>query len=207
MRMWVRSLASLSGLKILHCHKLQHRLHSLDPVLPWLWHRPAAAAPIWPLAWELPSAAGVAVKKKRKEEVRCCCRGGYGDEEKHMDLEHIWGVELTWPEHGVCVWLVKKREKDRNQPRMMFRPKGGGTLSKTEKTWEGRMWQIKVNTSGSSHCGEAEMNRRGTMRLQIGSLVSLSGLRIQGCGELWCRLQTWLGSFVAVAMVELWLDP
>ena len=29
-----------------------------DPVLLWLWCRPAAAAPIWPLAWELPYAAG-----------------------------------------------------------------------------------------------------------------------------------------------------
>ena len=27
-----------------------------DVVLPWLWHRPAAAALIWPLAWKLPYA-------------------------------------------------------------------------------------------------------------------------------------------------------
>ena len=25
-----------------------------DPVLPWLWCRPAVTAPIQPLAWELP---------------------------------------------------------------------------------------------------------------------------------------------------------
>ena len=30
---------------------------------------------------------------------------------------------------------------------------------------------------------------------------SVSGLRIQHCGELWCRLQMWLGSRVAVAVV------
>ena len=34
-----------------------------DPVLLWLWCRPAAVAPIQLLAWELPYAAGPAVKK------------------------------------------------------------------------------------------------------------------------------------------------
>ena len=37
----------------------------LDPVLLWLWRRPAAAAPILPLAWELSDAAGVALKKDK----------------------------------------------------------------------------------------------------------------------------------------------
>ena len=32
-------------------------------------------------------------------------------------------------------------------------------------------------------------------------LALLSGLRIQHCRELWCRLQTWLGSRIAVALV------
>ena len=35
-----------------------------DPVLLWLWHRPAAAALILPLAWELLYAIGVALKSK-----------------------------------------------------------------------------------------------------------------------------------------------
>jgi len=39
-----------------------------DPVLLWLWCRPAAAVPICPLAWELPCAMGVARKKERKKE-------------------------------------------------------------------------------------------------------------------------------------------
>ena len=39
------------------------------------------------------------------------------------------------------------------------------------------------------------------MRMRVGSLASLSGLRIWRCHrELWCRLQTWLGSQV-VAVV------
>ena len=41
--------------------------HSLDPVLLWLWCRPAAATPIQPLAWELPYAEGVALKKKKSK--------------------------------------------------------------------------------------------------------------------------------------------
>ena len=42
----------------------------------------------------------------------------------------------------------------------------------------------------------------GTMRLQVRSLASRSGLRIWHCHKLWCRLQTWLRSCVAVAMVQ-----
>ena len=41
--------------------------------------------------------------------------------------------------------------------------------------------------------------RLGTMRFQVGSLASLSGLRIQRCHELWWRSKTWLGSGMAVA--------
>ena len=37
------------------------------------------------------------------------------------------------------------------------------------------------------------------MRTQVRSLASLSGLRIQRCGELWCRSQARLGPGVAVA--------
>ena len=40
------------------------------------------------------------------------------------------------------------------------------------------------------------------MRMQIRSLASLSGLRIQGCHLLWCRLHTRLGFCVAVAVLQ-----
>ena len=63
----VWSQASLSGLRIQHCHKLWHRSQmQLDLVLLWLWHGPASAAPIWPLAWEFSYAKGVALKRKKK---------------------------------------------------------------------------------------------------------------------------------------------
>ena len=42
----------------------------------------------------------------------------------------------------------------------------------------------------------------GTMRLWVRSLVSLSGLKIRRCRGLWCRSQTWLGSGVAVAVMQ-----
>ena len=39
-----------------------------DPVLPWLWHRPATAAPTEPLAWEIPYAAGAVVKRQTERK-------------------------------------------------------------------------------------------------------------------------------------------
>ena len=42
---------------------IDHR-HTLDPVLLWLWPRPAAAAPTGPLALELPYTMGVALSKQ-----------------------------------------------------------------------------------------------------------------------------------------------
>jgi len=41
------------------------------------------------------------------------------------------------------------------------------------------------------------------MRLRVRSLPLLSGLMIQRCCELWCRLQTWLGSCIAVALAPI----
>ena len=54
MRTWVRSPASLSGLRI--------------QGLLWLWCRMAATAQIPPLAWELPYAVGVALKSKQRNQ-------------------------------------------------------------------------------------------------------------------------------------------
>ena len=66
------------------------RRHVSDPVLLWLWRRPAAIAPIWPLAWEFSYAAGVALgskkKKKKKKKVKCL--------EKHACFK-VQGQ--TWP--------------------------------------------------------------------------------------------------------------
>ena len=44
-----------------------HR-RSLDPVLLWLWCRPAATAPIRALTWKPPFATGVALKRQKDEK-------------------------------------------------------------------------------------------------------------------------------------------
>ena len=54
MRLQVRSLASLNGLRIWHCREL--------------WCRPAATAPISPLAWEPAYAVGSGPRKRQKEK-------------------------------------------------------------------------------------------------------------------------------------------
>ena len=63
MRLWVRSLASLSGLRICCYHelwcKLQRRLGSA-----------AAVALIGPLAWEHPYAAGAALKRQKDKKKK-----------------------------------------------------------------------------------------------------------------------------------------
>ena len=70
MRMWVRYLASLSGLRIWHCPKLWCRLRmQLSTALLWLWYRPAFAVPIQLLAWELPYAIGIAIKRKKRKRI------------------------------------------------------------------------------------------------------------------------------------------
>ena len=68
MRMWVRSLASLSGLRIQRCCEPWCRLQTCgsDPTLLWLRRRPGTAAPIQTLAWEFPHAASAALKSKKK---------------------------------------------------------------------------------------------------------------------------------------------
>ena len=76
MRLWVRSLALLSGLRIRRCHDL--------------WRRPAATAPIRPLAWEPPYAVGTALKgqkdKKKKKNPKLAAK-------KHCPNQmtaHLW---------------------------------------------------------------------------------------------------------------------
>ena len=66
------------------------------------------------------------------------------------------------------------------------------------------MWDQTTSTTYTAAQGNARDWKQiglGTMRLQVQSLASLSGLRIQCCRELWCRLQTQLRSDIAVAMM------
>ena len=66
MRLWVRPLASLSGLRIwCYCELWYRCRRGLDLALQWLWGRLAAIALIRPLAWEPPYATGVALKRQK----------------------------------------------------------------------------------------------------------------------------------------------
>ena len=60
LRLWVRSLALLSGLRIWCCCEVGCR--------------PAAIAPIGPLAWEPPYASGAALKRKKEKKKRSLIR-------------------------------------------------------------------------------------------------------------------------------------
>ena len=69
MRMWVRSLAPLSGLRL--CFAMSCGVGGRlgwDLALMCLWPKLVAAALIWPLAWELPYA--LEKKKKRERESK-----------------------------------------------------------------------------------------------------------------------------------------
>ena len=67
MRLWVRFLASLSGLSIQRCRELCHSRGS-DLALLWLWCRSVATAPIGPLAWEPLYAMGAALEKAKRQK-------------------------------------------------------------------------------------------------------------------------------------------
>ena len=57
-------------------------------------------------------------------------------------------------------------------------------------------------SSGISVMAQWKWIQLGAIRLQVRSLALLSELRIRRCRELWCRLQTRLGSGVAVAVAR-----
>ena len=76
----------------------------------------------------------------------------------------------------------------------------------TESLGRKQRWQTSPPKSSDSHgvpvMGQWLMNLTSSiMRTQVRFLALLSGLRIQRCCELWCRLQTGRGSGVAVAVV------
>ena len=95
MRMRVRSLILLSGLRIQCCHELQlgHQCGS-DPVLLWPWSRLAAAAPIQPITWEPPYATGAALKRPKKKFFSLKYFLGYTYNEK-VSIIYLW-LELIW---------------------------------------------------------------------------------------------------------------
>ena len=67
------------------------------------------------------------------------------------------------------------------------------------------LWFIQMQTPirmwfGVPVVAQWLMNATRNLRLRVQSLALLSGLGIWHCHELWCRLQTWLLSHIAVAL-------
>jgi len=70
MRLRVRPLASLSGLRIQCCRELGCRSQTQSGSgMLWLLYRLAPTAPIQPLAWEPPYAMGEALKNQTKQKT------------------------------------------------------------------------------------------------------------------------------------------
>ena len=119
MRMQVRALASLSGLRTRSCHELWCRsqiwLRSGIATL-WLWYRAVAAAPVQPLAWEFPYAVGVALKGKNNtnNKIKCVCQGlrhsaprRLVKQSVHLQVESMGPRPLTRTNLGVLDWAFE----------------------------------------------------------------------------------------------------
>ena len=71
MRLWVQSMALLSGLKIWHCHELWCRLQTWlrsGVVVAVAVAETSSCSSIRPLAWEPPYAVGVALKRQKNKK-------------------------------------------------------------------------------------------------------------------------------------------
>ena len=95
MRLRVRSLDLLSGLRIQRCREL--------------WCRPAAVAPIQPLAWDLPYAANATLKsplppKKKPPQGNGTCWMG------RSWKGHLGSILMNEWTSGVCVCLRGSNE-------------------------------------------------------------------------------------------------
>ena len=72
----------------------------------------------------------------------------------------------------------------------------------------GRLWLIcsqlikKYLYLGVPIVAQWKWTRVVSMRMGVWSLASFSRLRMRHCHELWCRLQMWLGSGIAVTVAE-----
>ena len=111
--------------------------------------------------------------------------------------------EEVYKEILLVSMLVKiKFVRVRTWTRMQSQPRSQPTTRRVLKpAWILQMWQ-------ENRTGKFLVRLRGlrtqlvSMRMQVWSLASLSGLRIRHCCELWSRSQTQLGSQVAVTVTK-----
>ena len=97
-----------------------------DPLLLWLWHRPAATAPIRPLGWESPYAAGAAqeMAKRLKKKRRSPCdnelprSGGCGGANGQWKKRgRAWGQEELYLgcRKLECVFNRRRRSQEKGK--------------------------------------------------------------------------------------------
>ena len=110
MRMWVWSLALLSGLSIQHCHELWCRSQSSSD-LALLWCRPVATALMRPIAWELPYAKRLAVKSENKKQNKTKNYGGMQRtkiSQGNLIIQWQSAYFFIYYFLGVKVWLLRQ---------------------------------------------------------------------------------------------------
>ena len=186
--MRVQSLASLSGLRIQHCHEI------------WLWHRQAAAAPIWLLARELPYAISAVLKKQKKKRnvlkvhvldylrayTKVCgwdssyawiTETANGRKDIYVNNTHLHSFLHSAYICRAPAWVQLTVLLEKQTSKWTIQEKWGVPVV---AQWK-RIWLV-------------------SMRIWVRSLALLSGSNIQHCRELWCRSQTQLRSCVAVAV-------
>ena len=99
MRMWVQSLALLSGLRIQHRHELQCRSQSrLESQHSWGCGI-GQQLQLQPLAWELPYATCVALKRQKKKKKKKVVKMGsflVTQQVEDLALSLLWVWLLLW---------------------------------------------------------------------------------------------------------------
>ena len=112
MRLWVRSLVFLSGLRIRHCRELWCRL---QPGLgSWVAVAVADAVPIRHLAWEPLYAASAALEKKERKEGRKEERSNINSVYLSMTHHQNMSCHLLLPhtKNPVIFFLLNVKEKN-----------------------------------------------------------------------------------------------
>ena len=78
--------------------------HGLDPMLLWLWRRPAATAPIGPQAWESLCATGVAIEKTKRQKKKQKTKKKECLVQQFLTLSANWNYLETPKELPICAF-------------------------------------------------------------------------------------------------------
>ena len=118
MKMWVWSLASISGVRSQHCLNYgKGHGYGSDLVLLWLWCRLAAVALIQPLAWEFPYATGEVALRKKKDKKKIFMKQ-YNLQFKsspkgttkiffsRLNFEHLFKYKEIWKNSTVSIKIL-----------------------------------------------------------------------------------------------------